>query len=75
MLVVRILVAPLIPVKCAPLSYTIESIRQDGEIITDGDRIASMVTAFFAKRFKRLPEEKERDRKLTDFILGANEVV
>ena len=53
-------------------SFTMESIRQGDEIITDGPRIASLVTAFFAKWFSRLPEEKERGKKLADCVLNAD---
>ena len=53
-------------------SYTMESIRQGDEIITDGAKIASLVTAFFSKWFARLPEEKDRDKKLADCVLKAD---
>ena len=55
-------------------SFTMESIRDGNEIITDGEKIASMVSAFFAKWFSRLPEEKDRDKKLADCILSTNKI-
>ncbi len=55
-------------------SYTMESIRDEGLTITDGERIASLVTAFFAKWFSRLPDEKERDRKLAECVLNEDKL-
>ena len=53
-------------------SFTMESIRQDDEIITDGETIARMITAFFGQWFARLPEEKERDKQLADCVLNRD---
>ena len=41
--------------------YTMESIRQEGEVITDGERITKLITEFFSKWFARLPAEIDRD--------------
>ena len=55
-------------------SFTMESIRQGDEIITDGAKIASLVTAFFSKWFSRLPEEKDRDKRLADCVLKSDKI-
>jgi hypothetical protein len=53
-----------------PSSFTMESIRQGEETITDGKMIAKLITSFFSQWFARLPEEKDRDKRLSECVLG-----
>ena len=52
--------------------FTMESIRNNGSIETDGETITKLVTSFFAKWFSRLPEQKVRDKRLADCVLNQD---
>ncbi len=53
-------------------AFTLESIRDGDETITDGEKVAKTITAFFAKWFARLPEEKDRDKRLAECIINRD---
>ena len=52
--------------------FTMEFIRNNGSIETDGETITKLVTSFFAKWFSRLPEQKVRDKRLADCVLNQD---
>ncbi len=52
--------------------FTMESIRDGDEVITDGATIAKMITAFFSEWFARLPTEKDRDKKLAECVINCD---
>jgi hypothetical protein len=49
-----------------------EAIREGDETITDGEKVAKLITAFFAKWFARLPEEQDRDKRLAACVLSKD---
>jgi hypothetical protein len=53
-------------------SFTMESIRDGDQVITEVKTIATLVTSFFAKWFARLPEEKDRDKGLADCVMSRD---
>jgi hypothetical protein len=53
-------------------SFLMESLRQEDSTVTDGHKIHTLITAFFATWFSRLPEEKERDRRLAECVLSQD---
>ena len=53
-------------------AFTMESIRNNGIVETDGESISKLITSFFAKWFSRLPEQKLIDQRLADCVLSRN---
>ena len=53
-------------------SFLMESLRQRDSTITDGHKIHTLITAFFATWFSRLPAEKERDRLLAECVISQD---
>ena len=53
-------------------SFLMESLRQGDSTITDGHKIHTLITAFFATWFSRLPAEKERDRLLAECVISQD---
>ena len=50
--------------------FTMESIRHEGKVITDGDSVDKLITSFFAKWFSRLPEQKIIDSRLSACVIN-----
>jgi hypothetical protein len=55
-------------------AFTMESIRNNGIVETDGESISKLITSFFAKWFARLPEQKLRDKRLADCVLSQTKL-
>ena len=53
-------------------AFTMESIRNNGVVETDGESISKLITSFFAKWFSRLPDQKLIDQRLADCVLNRN---